>query len=246
MTGTTIRRSLVDEAARVAEEGFTAFKMRIGTEWSWSGVTVARFIELLRKVHAAAGDRLDLMVDGNCRLTEEEALQIGRALDEMGFYWFEEPIPSNQMDGYARLNEALEIPVTGGESLWTVEQIEPYLEKKAYAIVQVDAGVSGMSECVRVTRRAADFGIPHCPHSWHNGLMAVYHAHMMAAMPTPRVLELNIHQGPLQWEILRDRPRIEAGHLVIPDGPGYGVELADDLEERFPFIEGSWADSVTR
>lgn len=238
--------SLVEQAVQVADEGFTAFKMRIGTEWSWSGVTAERFIDLLRKVHAAAGDRLDMMVDGNCRLTEEEALKIGRAMDEMGFYWFEEPIPAVQIDGYARLNEALETPVTGGEALSTFEQIEPYLEKKAYAIVQVDAGVSGLSECIRVTRRAAEFGVPHCPHSWHNGLMAVYHAHMMAAMPEPRVLELNVHQGPLQWDILREKPKIEAGYLVIPDGPGYGVELADDLEARFPFIEGSWAESVTR
>ena len=47
------------------------------------------------------------------RLDEEQALHIGRALDEMGWYWFEEPIPGAQIEGYARLNEALEIPVIG-------------------------------------------------------------------------------------------------------------------------------------
>ena len=238
--------SLIDEAVQVADEGFTAFKMRIGTDWSWSGVTTERLIELLRGVHAAAGDRLDLMLDGNCRLTEEQALTIGQALDDMGFYWFEEPIPADQIDGYTRLNEALELPVTGGESLWTLEQIEPYLQRQAYAIAQIDAGVSGLSECVRVTARAAELGIPHCPHSWHNGLMAICHAHMMAAMPSPRLLELNVRQGPLQWEIFRDPPAIADGHLVIPAGAGYGVELADDLEQRFPYIEGSWAEHVER
>ena len=53
-------------------------------------------------------------------------------------------------------------------------------------------------------------------------------------------------QGPLQWEILRDRPRIADGHLVLPESPGFGAELGDDLEARFPCIEGSWAESVTR
>jgi len=69
---------------------------------------------------------------------------------------------------------------------------------------------------------------------------------MVAALPAPAVVELNAVQGPLQWEILREKPVIEDGHLVIPDGPGFGVELADDLEERFPYIEGSWAGKVER
>ena len=238
--------SVVDEAVQLADEGFTALKMRVGTEWSWSGVTPQRFIELIRKVHAAVGDRMELMVDGNCRLQEAEALAIGEAMDEMAFTWFEEPIDKNNIDGYVRLNAALNLPVTGGEMLLTLEQIQPYLDKQAYSIVQVDAGMAGLSETWRVAMKAHEQGVRHCPHSWHNGLMAMAHAHMVAALPAPAVVELNMVQGPLQWEILREKPRIEDGHLVIPEAPGFGVELADDLEERFPFIEGSWAESVSR
>lgn len=238
--------SVVDEAVRLADEGFTALKMRVGTEWSWSGVTPQRFIELIRKVHAAVGHRMELMVDGNCRLPEAEALAIGEAMDEMAFTWFEEPIDGKNIDGYARLNAELNLPVTGGESLLTLDQIQPYLDRKAYSIVQVDAGVAGLSETWRVAMGAHEYGVRHCPHSWHNGLMAMAHVHMVAALPTPAVVELNAVQGPLQWEILREKPTIEDGHLVIPDAPGFGVELADDLEERFPYIEGSWAEGVER
>ena len=122
--------SVVDEAVRLADEGFTALKMRVGTEWSWSGVTPQRFIELIRQVHAAAGHRMELMVDGNCRLQEAEALAIGEAMDGMGFTWFEEPIDGKNIDGYARLNAALKLPVTGGESLLTLDQIQPYLDRR--------------------------------------------------------------------------------------------------------------------
>ncbi|MFC1526083.1 mandelate racemase/muconate lactonizing enzyme family protein [Candidatus Latescibacterota bacterium] len=238
--------SVVDEATRLAERGFTAFKMRIGTEWTWAGVTAERLVELLRKVTDAVGQRLDLMLDGNCRLDEEQALHIGKALDEMGWYWFEEPIPGAQIEGYARLNEALDIPVTGGESMHCQEQVEPYLEQKAYAIVQADAGVCGVSEGRRIGLRAHEFGVPHCPHNWHNGLMTMANAALVAAHPAPRVLELNMVQGPLQWEILAEPPHIEDGHLILPDKPGYGVELAADLEERFPYIDGPWAERVER
>ncbi len=238
--------SVVDEAVRLADDGFTAFKMRVGTEWSWSGVTPQRFIELIRKVHAAVGHRMELMVDGNCRLQEVEALAIGEAMDEMDFAWFEEPIDPKNIDGYARLNTTLNLPVTGGESLLTLDQIQPYLDREAYSIVQVDAGMAGLSETWRIAMGAHEYGVRHFPHSWHNGLMAMAHVHMVAALPAPAVVELNAVQGPLQWEILREKPRIEDGHLVLPDAPGFGVELADDLEERFPYIEGSWAEMVER
>ena len=238
--------SVVEEAVAIADRGLTAYKMRLGTHWAWSGVTVDRFLQLAGKVHQAVGHRMEQMLDGNCRLSEEEALTIATALDEMGWTWFEEPIPSDQIDGYARLNAAVEMPVTGGESMWALEQIEPYLEKKAYAIVQAEAGVCGITETWRIAQHCHQFGVPLCPHSWHNGLMAMANGHIVAAHPAPRVLELNMSQGPLQWEILRDPPQIEDGHLVLPAAPGLGVDLADDLEQRFPYIEGSWGNPVAR
>ena len=80
-----------------------------------------------------------------------------------------------------------------------------------------------------------------CPHNWHNGLMTMANAHLVAALPDPKVLELCMIQGPLQWDILSDPPVIEDGHLVLPGTPGLGVTLSDDLEERFPYIEGHYA-----
>ena len=238
--------SVVEEADRLAGEGYTAFKMRTGTEWTWGHVTPGRFVRLLEQVTDAAAGRMELMLDGNCRFDEDQALYVGRSLDEMRWTWFEEPIPGAQIEGYARLNQALTIPVTGGESRWLLEQIEPYLDTGAYAIVQADAGMCGITEGRRIGLRAHEFGVPHCPHNWHNGLMTMANASLVAALPAPKVLELNMVQGPLQWEILRQPPAIEDGHLILPDAPGYGVDLADDLEQRFPYLEGSWANPVPR
>ena len=238
--------SVVEEADRLAGEGYTAFKMRIGTEWTWADVTPGRLVGILEQVTDASAGRMELMLDGNSRLDEEQALCVGKALDQMQWTWFEEPIPAAQIEGYARLNQALTIPVTGGESMWLLDQVEPYLDTGAYAIVQVDAGVCGITEGRRIGLRAHELGVPHCPHNWHNGLMTMANASLVAALPAPKVLELCMVQGPLQWGILRQPPVIEDGHLILPDAPGFGVELADDLEQRFPYIEGSYATSVSR
>ena len=66
--------SVVEEAIGYAEEGFTAYKMRLGTHWAWSAVTVDRFLKIAHQVHEAVGERMDLALDGNCRLSLEEAL----------------------------------------------------------------------------------------------------------------------------------------------------------------------------
>ena len=105
-------------------------KFRIGTEWSWDGVTVDRFLGLVRELAQAVDGRMDLMLDGNQRLTEDQALPIAKELDRLGFTWFEEPIPQDDIDGYVRLNAAVDMPITGGEQYTTLERFRPYLEQQ--------------------------------------------------------------------------------------------------------------------
>jgi len=237
---------LIDETVGYIEEGYTACKVRIGTEWSWDGVTAERFLGLMRELAQEVNGRMELMVDGNQRLSEPEALQIARELDRLGFAWFEEPIPQTDIDGYIRLNAAVEMPITGGEQYTTLEQFRPYLERKAYSIVQPDAGMCGITEAMKIADMAHHYGVDTCPHNWHNGLMAMANAHLVAALPNPRVLELCRIQGPLQWEMLAEKPVIVGGYLEIPGRPGLGVDLADDLDKRFPYIEGHYAIQVER
>lgn len=248
---------LIDEALAYVDQGLTAMKFRIGTEWSWDNVTVDRFLGLVRELAQAVDGRMQLMLDGNCRLTEAEALPIAQELDRLEFAWLEEPMPRDNIDGYARLCAAVEMPVTGGETFTTVEQFRPYLERGAYDIVQPDAGVCGITETMRIAETAYQYGVDMCPHSWHNGLMGMANGHCVAALPTPHrprmredwpanVLEICMIQGPLQWEILDNPPPIENGWIDLDDRPGLGVELAADLEARFPYIEGHYAITVER
>ena len=236
---------LIEEALEYIDMGYTAMKFRIGTTWSLDGVTVDRFLGLVRELVQAVDGRMELMLDGNCRLTEDQSMIIAKELDQLGFTWFEEPT-GKKVDVYARLCAAVDMPVTGGESLTTLEQFRPYLDGKAYDRVQQDAGLCGITEAMRIAKVAHRHGVDTCPHSWHNGLMAMANGHLVAALPDPHVLELCMIQGPLQWEILAERPAIEDGYLVFPDKPGLGVDLAENLEERFPYIEGHYGVQIKR
>ncbi|HEY3342639.1 MAG TPA: mandelate racemase/muconate lactonizing enzyme family protein, partial [Anaerolineae bacterium] len=237
---------LIDEALEVSAAGFTAMKFRIGTEWSWDGVTLDRFLNLVRDLAHSVDGRMKLMLDGNCRLTEEQAFSIARELDRLGFAWFEEPIARDNIAGYTRLAAAVEMPISGGEGFTTAEQFRPYLENHAYDIVQPDVGMCGLTEGMNIAHIADRYGVQVCPHNWHNGLMVMANAHYVAALPQPGILELCMIQGPLQWEILRELPDIHAGALHFSDRPGLGVEIDDDVASRFPYIEGNYAIAVER
>ena len=151
------------------------------------------------------------------------------------------------IDGYARLCSASEnMAITGGEPFTTLEQFRPFFDKKAIDIAQPDVAMCGITEGMRIAEAAFRYGVDTCPHSWHNGLMCVEHAHYVAALPNPRVLELCMIQGPLQWAILKDKPEIVDGYLLLPDKPGLGVAIVDDLEEQFPYIEGTYGLQVHR
>ena len=237
---------LIEEALGFLAQGFSAYKFRIGTHWAWDKVTVERFLELVRDLAQAVDGRMELMMEGNQRLTEEQALAIAKEIERLGFIWFEEPLPMADIDGYARLNAAVGLPISGGESLTTLEQFRPYLEKGAYGIVQPDVGWCGISEAMRIAEAAARYRVDVCPHSWHNGLMAMANAHLVAALPKPRVLEVCMHQGPLQWESIAQPPLIKDGWLYFPERPGLGVTLAAEIEQRFPYIEGHYGINVER
>jgi L-alanine-DL-glutamate epimerase-like enolase superfamily enzyme len=238
--------ALLDEVLGYIDAGFSACKIRLGTAWEWDGVTPSRFLGLMEELTAAVGGRMELMVDGNQRLTQDEALAVAVGLEKLGFTWFEEPIPQEEISGYSRLNGSVGIPITGGEQLTTVEQFRPYLDSGAFAIVQPDAGWCGITEMLKIAALAASYGVPLAPHSWHNGAMALAHAHVLAALPASGPLEICMVQGPLQTEILAGGLPLTRGRLLLPDAPGLGIELTDGLEERFPYIEGDYDINVER
>ena len=247
--------SVIDEAVGLAARGYTAYKMRIGTHWGWSGVTVGQFLSLIGRVTEAVGDGMELMLEGNSRFTVEQALEVGRWLDANGWTWFEEPLPVERdergepraadVDAYARLNETLDIPITGGESNSTLAMFEPFFDKKGYAKGQLDVGVCSLTEAIRIWQRGHECGVPVFTQNWHNGLLTVSNAHFLAALPETNVLEQFVGQGPLQWDILKQQP-IEGGYFDLPDGPGWGVDLADGIEERFAWIDGPWGVEMKR
>ncbi len=238
-------QDLIDEAVRHKEEGYTAFKYRIGTEWKNSGMTIDKYIPYVRKIREAVGPGFDLMQESNMRLTLEECLTLAPVLKELKFLWFEEPInrrDEGAIEGHLKIREALggKVMVSGGETMVTRLDFKPWIDRDAYDIAQPDCNTTGVSEAWHIARVAGLRGKYTCPHNWHGGLTTMANAALVAAIPNHLVLELNQTFNPFKEEVFKDPLVVRKGYMDLHERPGFGVELADGLERKFPFLPGNY------
>ncbi len=236
---------LIEEAAAVKEQGFTAYKFRPGTEWEYSGMTVDKFIPYLQRVRETVGPDFDLALELR-PWSLEEALQLAPVLEDLKFTWFEEPMRrdgDDAFDRHLRLQEALPtVMISGGEGILNRHELKEWFDRGAYDMLQPDAGRIGLLEAWRVVRMAALGGKPFCPHSWGDGSCNLANAALVAASPNALMLERFETYDPLRTEIFKEPLDVVDGYMDLPDKPGFGVELADDLEERFPYLPGGYSD----
>lgn len=220
---------LVREAEELASQGYDAIKLKVG-----QGIETD--ISNVRQIRAALGDRVLLMADANCAFDTLGALQLGRLMEAEGVYWFEEPVAPENLDGYAKLAQALDMPVAGGESEFTRWAFKELMVRNAIDIIQPDLGrVGGFSEARKIAALASAFDVPVAPHTGASSAVSVAAAlQWAAALPNLLVFEWMYPPNPLREELLMEPlPAAKDGYVTVPQRPGLGIELDPKAVERF-------------
>ena len=197
------------------EQGFRAMKLRLGGEAS-----PAKEVERLRLLREAVGDDIDLMVDINRGWSVNQAVTIGKQLEEYGLYWLEDPIDHLDLEGQARVADALTVPIAAGEYHYGIEPFRYMLERRSIDIVMIDLmRVGGLSRWMKVAHLAEAFNVPVVSH-----LVPEFLCHAMAAIPN------GIYTEYMPWSLplYKEPPEIEDGELVLPQTPGLGLEFDED------------------
>ena len=211
---------LADQAEQlVAEGGFRAVKVRVGRP------DFAHDLAAVRAVKGRVGDGVAVMCDFNQSLTWNEAIRRGRALDDEGLYWIEEPVKHDDYAGCARVAEAVRTPIQIGENLLGPADLRKALDARAMEFVMPDVQrIGGVSGWMRAAALAQAHGMEMSSH-----LFPEISAHLLAVTPTCHWLEY------MDWAvpILREPPRLEDGHVHVSDRPGTGVEWDEAALRRF-------------
>jgi L-alanine-DL-glutamate epimerase-like enolase superfamily enzyme len=211
---------LAASARRAFDAGFRALKLRVGNEAQPEG-EVAR----VRAVRDAVGPAVSIMVDATETWSVNRAIQTGRALQESGVVWLEDPVPHTDVAGMARVTAALDVLVATGEHLYHIADFTRLLEARGTGIALIDLGrVGGVTPWRHIASLAHGFGVPVGGH-----VLPEIHVHLLTAVPNARIVEY----VPRSAALLRAMPAISDGALVVsPDG-GFGLELDQDAVRRF-------------
>jgi L-alanine-DL-glutamate epimerase-like enolase superfamily enzyme len=241
---------LYDEALRYKEEGYKAFKFRLGVGFE-EKMTIKKYAPFLRKLREAVGWDFGLIHENSMRLNLEECLALAPALEELKFLWLEEPV--NRWGGYGRLRsgqddipkaisayakicEALPtVKVSGGESMTTRYEFKDWIEQDAYDIVQPDCDTTGLSEGWYIAQMAHVRGKSCAPHNWQGGLSWMANIQLAAAIPNRMMLECSRHYNPFREGLFKEPIVVKNSYAQVPSKPGLGVEIIDDADRKFPY-----------
>lgn len=231
---------LEEEAQRYVQLGFTAMKGKVGL---LSVGDDARRMEAVRK---AVGDEVLLMADANHAYNRHFALKMGQALETLGFYWLEEPVLPEDLDGHAALRQKLSIAIATGECEYTRYGFLEILRKDAADILQPDLGAcGGLSEAMRIAALASAYHTPVYPHVWGSAVALAAALQFSAVLaPQPRtalprapenevMLEYDCNPNPLRDELAGEPFRLEDHMVRVPQGPGLGIEIDPSVLEHF-------------
>lgn len=224
----------LETAMRCQEMGFRGIKVKVGA------LSPDQDLNHVEKIRQMLPNDVMVCADANSGYLLRTALTVARGLASLGTYWFEEPIPIHDVEGYRAIAAATGMWTAGGQDLPSSQAFLPLLEARALHILQPSvAAVGGISEAVQAAAQAARFGFRYCPTGWGTGLLVAASLHVRAAtaspvgLPAPDLdwIEFDVSDNPLCDLVLRDPLRPVDGFLRVPEGPGLGVELDEEAME---------------
>jgi L-alanine-DL-glutamate epimerase-like enolase superfamily enzyme len=221
MRGLTLDQS-IESAGRLAARGWREVKMQLALPGETSP---EREVERARRVRDALDPKIKLMADINQRWRPEQAMDIGRRLEDIGFTWLEDVTVADDFAGLARISDALATPVAGGEYVWGITPFRHMIEARSVDIVMIDlVRVGGITQWMKVAGMAEAFNLPVVSH-----LIPEVHVHLIGAIPNG----LTVEYMPWLTRLFREVPQQKNGELAMPTKPGLGLEFDADVLTRF-------------
>ena len=190
-------------------------------------------VESLKMTREIVGSDTILMMDVNCAWSFKQALEKARQFAPYDLLWLEEPLwPPEDFMGLSRLQDICGIPIGCGENACTIHQFYHMLQAGAATYIQPDVvKVGGISEWRKIAALAEAYNVTLTPHSPYFGPGFLATLHLVAATPQARWLEY-IYVF-LEASVFEDFPTVENGLFLLPEGPGLGLEINQDVIDRY-------------
>jgi len=221
------------DTKKLAEEavahGFTAIKFGWGPLGQDPDVDCAH----IRAAREVLGDDRDLMVDAGHAWDAKTALERAKLFEQFNIGWLEEPLSQDDRKGYAEVCPQSPVPIAAGEGDVTHWDFEDLIERGVHVIQPDVAFCGGLTVCKKVTEMCEAAGRRAVPHCFSTGINLTASLHWMASSPNGDLVEYCMRPSPLMRKLVKDLPPLIDGRVPVPQGPGLGIELDEEILEEF-------------
>ena len=216
-----------EEALSYKERGWTAYKIHPPGDPRLD-------VKICEATRAAVGDDYRLMLDSTWSYDYPNALHVGRAIEALNFYWYEDPLHWDDLYGYVKLKQVLAIPLMATELPRTgLKSYAPWIMEKATDYLRGDPAIKGgLTTCLKTAHTAETFQMNYEVHHGGNSLNNVANLHLIMAIPNCEYFEVLLPDEVQKHGLVKDIEVDSNGMVHAPEGPGLGYEIDFDLIEE--------------
>jgi L-alanine-DL-glutamate epimerase-like enolase superfamily enzyme len=221
------KQAYAEEAARFKASGWTAYKIHPPTDPRLD-------IEICEAVRSMVGDAFTLMLDSTWAYDYPAAIRVGRAIERLGYYWYEDPLADDDLYNYVKLKQHLSIPILATEySPGGFTAYAPWLVARATDFLRGDVAVKGgISALLKAAHLAEGFHMNFEIHHGGNSLNNVANLHVAMAIRNCEFFEVLLPAEAQKYGLVADIEVDSHGMVRAPTAPGLGAQIDLELIER--------------
>ncbi|MBN2594505.1 MAG: mandelate racemase/muconate lactonizing enzyme family protein [Sedimentisphaerales bacterium] len=241
----SVKESLELIKRDVAEYSAHAVKIKVGglmfmTKDIYAEGPKGRTEEIIPLIRETLGDKMTLYADANGFYSVDEAIRVGKLLQQYNYKFFEEPVHFDWYEETKQVADALTMPVAGGEQEYSLHGFRWLIANDGLQIVQPDNYYfGGMIRSMKVARMAQAFGKECTPHMSGGGLGYLYMIHFVSALPNASAHhEFKGLKTDVEFECKTSTLIVVDGKIKVPTGPGLGVDISPDFIKKHEIVKG--------
>lgn len=255
LVGTPPLNTLNDIAAlgkEVVSKGFTALKTNMIIPGNPSLVYMPGFgyhygdsdqntthqvidsvIKTIGTLRESVGRNVDIILDLNFNFKTQGYIEIAKAIEPFGLMWIE--IDSFDHAALLQIKQSIRTPICSGENLYTTRDFRPFFENHSIDFASIDVIWNGFAQSKKIADMAELYEMNITPHNYYSHLATLISAHFCAAVPNVKIMEVDIDDVPWKDELVTHLPEIKDGSMSIPQRPGWGADLNEDVIKAHPW-----------
>ena len=232
---------IAEEAKKVVEMGYTAMKFDPFGKIAYTTISPEEAqlsVDRVAAVREAVGPNVDILIEVHARFNVYTAVGLAKRMEQYRPFWYEEPVSQENTNEMRQVRDRINIPVATGERLYLKFPFFDLVKNEAVDILQPDiCNAGGITELHKIGSMAEAQHVMMAPHNTNSAVGTVASFHLDTAMPNFLIQEYHAEfYEPHYFQVVQGLPRQKDGYVNLPEGPGLGISLDDELLDRHPYL----------